>query len=183
MLSWLRTYHYWSKHNISTKNWSLSFWKKSTSPWWHKEVHLVLNPEKKMVVIPRPSECCHLTHIKQIMKQEKNLFAWMACKCMPIFSIKLYKYLQYILIANPHITTFLQLFTILTELQLIIARTSPENLHKREENRYMSCDQQHILKEMIHLYLEEWQFSERGQKVINRFKNPPDHSRLYTKPK
>ena len=74
---------------------------------------------------------------------------------MPIFSIKLYKYLQYIPIANPHITTFLQLFTILTELQLIIARTSPENLHKREENRYMSCDQQHILKEMIHLYLEE----------------------------
>ena len=36
----------------------------------------------------------------------------------------------------------------------------------------MSCDQQHILKEMIHLYLEEWQFSERGQKVINRFKIP-----------
>ena len=34
----------------------------------------------------------------------------------------------------------------------------------------MSCDQQHILKEMIHLYLEEWQFSERGQKVLNRFK-------------
>ena len=123
-----------------------------------------------MVVIPRPSECCYLTHIKQIMKHEKNLFAWMACKCMPIFSIKLYKYLQYILIANPHITTFFQLFTILTELQLIIARTSPENLHKREENRYMSCDQQHILKEMIHLYLEEWHFSERGQKVMNRFK-------------
>ena len=94
----------------------------------------------------------------------------MACKCMPIFSIKLYKYLQYIPIANPHITTFLQLFTILTELQLITAWTSPENLHKREGNRYMSCDQQHILKEMIHLYLEEWQFSERGQKVMNRFK-------------
>ena len=74
---------------------------------------------------------------------------------MPIFSIKLYKYLQYILIANLHITTFLQLFTILTELQLIILRTSPENLHKREGNRYMSCDQQHVLKEMIHLYLEE----------------------------
>ena len=34
----------------------------------------------------------------------------------------------------------------------------------------MSCDQQHVLKEMIHLYLEEWQFSERGKKVINRFK-------------
>ena len=74
---------------------------------------------------------------------------------MPIKFSKIYKYVQDILIANPHITTFLQLFTKLTELQLIIARSSPENLHKREENRYMSCDQQHILKEMIHLYLEE----------------------------
>ena len=171
MLSWLRNNHHWSKHKISTNGWRFLFWKKSTSPWWHEEVYFVFNPKKGNSCYIQTSESCYWTHIKQIMKQENNLFSRTACNGMPIFFINSNRYFQYRL--QLVISKYFHNYTVVTYDNIYTVSQSIYNISwvaideckndpwarkpaQREENRYKNWDQQRIYASVVICWLMRW---------------------------
>ena len=127
--------------------------------------------KKEIVVISRPSESCYWTHIKQIMKQENNLFSRTVCNGMPIFFINSNRYFQYRLqlVISKHfhnytVVTYDDIYTVSQSIYNFSWVAIDEYKNdpgarkpaQREENRYINWDQQRIYASVVICWLMRW---------------------------